>query len=67
VTTTASEPGARLSAFLPAELKRELEQLAERNERSVGGEVRLALRRHLDQEITTAGSGERALGVPATH
>jgi hypothetical protein len=47
---------ARLSVILPTSLRVELEQLAERNERPLSGEVRLALREH----VQTSGVPGRA-------
>ena len=43
----------RITATLPPELQAELEQTARANERSLAGEVRVALREHLDFDTTT--------------
>lgn len=40
----------QIAAQVPVELKREVEDLAERRERSVAAEVRLALRAWIEQE-----------------
>ena len=44
----------QIAAQVPVELKREVEDLAERRERSVAAEVRLALRAWLDTEEQAA-------------
>ena len=40
--------------LLAAAMRDKLAELAQRNERSIGGEVRLALRRHLDEKEEAA-------------
>lgn len=40
---------ARVAGMIPADDARALQQLADRNERSVGAELRLAIREHLRQ------------------
>ena len=39
-----------VTVLLAPSMRDKLVELAQRNERSVGGEVRLALRRHLDDK-----------------
>jgi predicted transcriptional regulator len=40
----------KLSTYVDSEVKDELEALAKRNQRSVAGELRVALERHLERE-----------------
>lgn len=48
-TTTTTVSPAKLSAFVPAALRDELEQSARANYRSLSAEIRLALARHVAQ------------------
>jgi len=45
-----------LGAFVDREQHRQLAELAEQNERSLSGEVRLALREHLERESEAVAS-----------
>jgi hypothetical protein len=44
---TAEPRAVSLTAFVPAELKRDLADAAQANERTLSAEVRIALREHL--------------------
>jgi len=55
--TTQAEHLTRLSMAVPADLKRDLEQLAHTRERSLSAEIRLALRRHVLASQTLAAAG----------
>jgi len=48
--TTKSEDQALVQAWIPRATRDELERRARENERSVSGELRLAIREHLDDE-----------------
>jgi predicted transcriptional regulator len=50
MATTALRADARVAAALPRELRRQLERLARRNDRSLSGEFRVALREHVARE-----------------
>ena len=39
-----------VTVLLAPSMREQLAELAQRNERSIGGEMRLALRRHLDHD-----------------
>jgi plasmid stability protein len=51
-----------LSARLPAELRKRLEQLAQQHDRSLSAEVRAALRWHLD--VAGSATSSRPLTAP---
>jgi hypothetical protein len=54
---------AYVSAYVPAQLREELERLAERNFRTLSGELRLAMTRHVAasrQDTPEAVSGSEA-------
>jgi len=44
----------KLVAMVPAELKRRLEEFAERHDRTASAEVRRAIRQYLDEEKDAA-------------
>ena len=59
ISTSEREQRSTIGVILGRELRQRLEQAAAENERSVGAEVRVALRRHLepdhnDEEATAA-------------
>lgn len=49
-----TEETVPLTVLLAAAMRDKLAELAQRDERSIGGEVRLALRRHLDEKEEAA-------------
>jgi hypothetical protein len=44
----------QIGAFIPVELAQAMRELADRNERTVSAEIRIALRRHIEQATQPA-------------
>lgn len=54
MTTTTrprTELGARANTAMPADLHDDLRVVAERNERTIAAEVRMAIREHVQREL----------------
>jgi hypothetical protein len=59
-TVERPRPTAYAGCYLPADLRHELERLAQKSERSISGELRVAIASHVAANREPAGRGREA-------
>jgi hypothetical protein len=59
MASTDSRPDVNVGARIPEDLRDELQALADRNERSFSGELRVAIRNWVDEQTSTPNREEQ--------